>query len=326
MHEEAVEEAGLRLDGVHVRDHAERGLRLAVADHPPDLVVTVPEQVRARRVPQRLADLRVDVIGVGVARVVERPVPTRIVLQAVQADGLRRHADPRRAAAKELGVPETPVGRGVQPAADVEPFDLDRAVELRRVLRAPHEDARPVRRGRGRLHVPAAVLGEGADGLVGAGRAFDEELLFDVAARSEVDRGQRRRLSGDRATHGGAGNGLRLGGRSGAGRRRVDDAAGADRGDDGHAGEGSGKHRRNPYHRNRVGAGRRVDASHLHRAFSVFRKGAPKLTRDNPDHDQWCRRRRGRRQPTERSRRRPTERSGRADAAGRSHGIASAAG
>ena len=191
---------------------------------------------------QRLADLGVDVIGVGVAGVVERPVPRRVVLQAVHADGLRRHADPREAGAEELGVPEAPVRRGVQPAAHIEPLDLDDAVEFCRVLRAAHEHAGAVWRSRGRLHVPAAVFGERPGGLVGARRAFDEVLLFHVAARSEVDGRQRGRLPGDRAAHSRIGDGPLLGARRATGPRPVDNGRGADRGDDGDAGQRSGKH------------------------------------------------------------------------------------
>ena len=172
---------------------------------------------------------------------VERPVPSRIVLQGVHADGLCGHADPDKAAAEELGVPETPVGRGVQPAAHVEPLDLDDAVELRRILRTAYEHAGAVRRGRGRLHVPAPVFAERPGGLVGARRAFDEELLFDVAAWTEIDRRQGRRIPGDRTAHGRVGDGLLLGARRAGGVRAVD-GRGANGGEDGQTGESPGKH------------------------------------------------------------------------------------
>ena len=154
VHEESVERLGERLHAVVVRDEGEGGLRLAGGD----------EQVGRRTVQpgagaDRPGHLRVDVEREPVTRVVERPVPLGVdrpqtqpgVLRAGRvrphedraahhADHLRRHADPRVTLADDLLVDARPLGVGVGAATDVEPLEHDRAAEVGRVGRHPHED------------------------------------------------------------------------------------------------------------------------------------------------------------------------------------------
>ena len=130
----------------------------------------------------RAGDLREDVERETVAGMLERAVPCRIdrlealpgVLgagdvgvdlhddrSALDADALRRHADPCIAAPEDLLVRSPPLGIGVDPAAHVEPLDDDRAAELRRVRRPAHEHTRAVRRGRVRRERPPTVAVSG---------------------------------------------------------------------------------------------------------------------------------------------------------------------
>src|SRR5262245_30493203 len=112
--------------------------------------------------PDRLPGLREDVVREAVARVYERAVADRIgSLQrrvddaderwpALDAELLRRDADPRNPLADHLGVRGRPDDAGVEPAAHVEPLDNDRPLELPRIDGPVHEQACLVRGGRAR--------------------------------------------------------------------------------------------------------------------------------------------------------------------------------
>jgi hypothetical protein len=196
--EVAVEDVRERMDAVHVRHHAERGLRFARGDDLLDLVVGE----RAGRAAHGGRGLREDVVRVRIRRVLQRAVACRIHLlerqaddvdeagAAFDADVLRRHADPDVALADQLGVRERPVGAGLDAAAHVQPFDDDRAVELLRLLGAEDDDARLVPGGLGRGDRPFAVDAERADVRVRGRGALDEELLGDVADVRERKRGR----------------------------------------------------------------------------------------------------------------------------------------
>ena len=205
VHEEAVIDLRGRMDGIDVRDHAERRLRLADGDDA--LHLERAERTRARGLADRLACLRVDVVREAVAGMRERTVALgtdgleRQVDDADERrtpfdpDDLRGDADPRAAFTDELDVARRPVGGGIESGAHVQPLDDDRAVELLRVRRSIDEQARLEGR---RCAVPGcrphAVGAERGRVRVRARRAADEVLRFLVADRREVE--SRRRHEG----------------------------------------------------------------------------------------------------------------------------------
>ena len=232
VHEEPVERLGERLHTVVVGDERKGGLRLAGGDERVGRQAVDP---RSRA--DRPGDLGVDVEREPVTRMVERPValgvdrpqtepgvlrPRRVRAHedrsAHHADHLRRHTDPRVTLADDLLVDARPLGVGVGPAAHVEPLEHDRAAEVGRVGRHPHEDTRAV----GRLAIwgerPPPV-GRALAGRVRRRRARGEVLVLAVPGRVEV--------GGERLAHehaGAAGEHFRHVGRravrAGDGRRR----------------------------------------------------------------------------------------------------------
>src|SRR4051794_20943994 len=103
--------------------------------------------------PDSLDRLRVDVVGVLVARMDQRAVPGRVPgLESVDADQLRGHPDVSEAAADDLPAHVGPGGVDVVPGGDVEPLDDDGAVETLRVDGTPDDESGLVwqlaRRGR----------------------------------------------------------------------------------------------------------------------------------------------------------------------------------
>ena len=151
VHEEAVERVRQRLHAVVVGDERERRLRLTRGDQPLRLQAAQAARrcgARAatcvkmsnekpspgcceRAVARRIDRLEALARGVGAGR--------RLDLHehrsALDADPLRRDADPRVAGAHDLLLQARPVGIGVDAAADVEPLDDHVAAELRRVRR-----------------------------------------------------------------------------------------------------------------------------------------------------------------------------------------------
>src|SRR5262249_55878992 len=131
-------------------------------------------------------DLREDVVGVAVARVLQVAVARGVdALEALarvveardardfdedrptfDADPLRRHADPDVTRTHDLFLGADPVGVGVDATAHVEPFDHDVAAELRRIGRRAHQHAGAVRRAPLRLQLPLTVARQRADDLV----------------------------------------------------------------------------------------------------------------------------------------------------------------
>src|SRR5205823_5568609 len=201
VHQEAVVDPRDRLDRVDVRDHAEGGLRLAVADQ--RLRQEARERVRSRRMPDGLGGLREDVVREAVAGMNEGPVAHRVErLQwnaqhaeqrrpALHAGELRGDADPHHALAHHAGVGADQVRRGIETAAHVQPFDDDRAVEPARRSRPLDEDARLVRCGVAGGDRPPAVAVQGRGAREGRRRAGDEVLLLHVADFRQVERGAR---------------------------------------------------------------------------------------------------------------------------------------
>jgi predicted RNA-binding protein YlqC (UPF0109 family) len=79
-----------------------------------------------------------------------------------------------------------PYGRSVDTAADVEPLDDDRSVELRGFRGFQDDDADGVIGRTGRLCLPIPVGAQVADGCVGRCRSGDEELVVGVAEVGKV--------------------------------------------------------------------------------------------------------------------------------------------
>ena len=191
VHEEAVVDPGVGVDAVDVGGEGEGRLRLADGQ---DLLDPQPAERSRRPDPQGGADLAVDVVGEGVAGVLERAVALGVVAleprsgvtcaftgvdgdrAALHPDALGRHPDPRHAGAHQLGGEERPVGVGVEPAAHVEPLDHDRAREGGGFGRSPHDHAGPVRRGGAWSELEAAVLAHLAVVDERAGHALGDEL------------------------------------------------------------------------------------------------------------------------------------------------------
>ena len=141
VHEEAVEELRLGIDGVDVGHQAGGRLRLAGGE---DLRRRqAAERVLVGRQLQQRADLREDVEGPGVAGMLQVPVALRrqqLEVDAldeaspVDADLLRRHADPGVTRRGQVTMEEPPVGRGVDAGRHVVPLDHDRPAEAQRIL------------------------------------------------------------------------------------------------------------------------------------------------------------------------------------------------
>ncbi len=161
--EEAVELVRQRLHPVDVRREHERGLRLTHREEP--IRRETLQRIEGAGLSQRLGDLGVHVVREGVAGMVERRVARRIdVLDplagaarlggrdghrdgtALDADLLGRDPDPHLTAAQDLVRQVGVLGRSVDTAADVQPLDHDRAVEVRGLGRTAHHHPRLVRR------------------------------------------------------------------------------------------------------------------------------------------------------------------------------------
>jgi hypothetical protein len=178
-----------------------------------------PAQRRAPIAPQGIADLGEHVQGVLVSRVVERSVAGRLVLDQpagrgplhgaengpapVHAEGLGRDRHVGIAVLHQVGVEVGPVGRRLT-ARDVHPFDHDRAVEIGRIRRAPHQNPGSVTRLRRRSNRPPAVA-RLRRGLEGVGRPGGEVFLLLVAVGGQTGREGRLGLN-DMARRDRAGN------------------------------------------------------------------------------------------------------------------------
>ncbi len=138
VHEEPVEDLGRRVEAVDVGDQRHRRLRLADGHE----VLHRHAVEGGDPGPHGPAHLAVDVVGEGVARVLEVAVPGRVEgpqpdacrvraldvgdphphVAAFDAERLRGDADPGVALSRDLLVQRGPVGVGVDPAADVHPL------------------------------------------------------------------------------------------------------------------------------------------------------------------------------------------------------------
>ena len=104
----------------------------------------------------------------------------------VDADLLRRHADPGVTRRGQGAVEEAPVGRGVDAGRHVVPLDDDRPAEAQRILGpARHEPGPEGSLGTGG-HVPVAVGTALALQFVGPRRPFEAVLDLLVAERGQV--------------------------------------------------------------------------------------------------------------------------------------------
>ena len=157
--------------GVDVGDHADGGLRLAVADYArrPEAA----ERIDGARVRGRSRGLRVHVVRVVVARMLQRPVARRVPLNEGLCDPLRALSEspppitpaperrPRRTrtrSSRSSTCPYPKSGIRVDAARHVEPLDQHRPVELRCIGRTPHQHARLVAGRRRRLDRPERRL------------------------------------------------------------------------------------------------------------------------------------------------------------------------
>jgi len=186
VHDEGIEDRGERMHGVDVRREPRRGLRMAGREQA--LGLQAAEDVdRVRRahgscrrgedvVRQRVVRHRAAVGDV--ERAVARRVPH---FQRLDADPLRRDADPRVAGSDEMVVRLEPVDVEIVTRRHVVPLEDDRPVESRGILRTADDDARFVRMAA----VEDAAVGVGGR-LVAVRRSLDEELLLDVALAREV--------------------------------------------------------------------------------------------------------------------------------------------
>ena len=105
---------------------------------------------------------------------------------ALDAGPLGRDASPGMAAAQQVSVRQHPVGRGVEPAGDVQPLHNQSAAEVRIVARAAQQDARGERRLVRRQGGPPAIRAALAGKPVAVRGPRERELLLDVAERGEV--------------------------------------------------------------------------------------------------------------------------------------------
>ena len=149
---EAVVDVRARRDRVHVGDQPRGRLRLTVGDEA--LRMQRAERARTVGMQDRLRGLREDVVRVLVARMMQRLVARRILIDeplrvvardrdldaAGHTDLLRSHPDVREAVAQQLRPGEAEVGIGVAAGGHVEPLDDHGAVELLRIDGRPHED------------------------------------------------------------------------------------------------------------------------------------------------------------------------------------------
>ena len=189
---------------------------------------------------QGLTNLGVDVEGVLIARLVERPVASRFGPDqaaarggvgaaargsedrrtTVHAEMLDRHRHVGIAGPHQFRVEVVPIRRRLA-GRDVHPLDHHVAVEMSRILRPPDQDPGPVG-GRGAGHdapPPIAWFGLGRER---SGLPRREKLLLDVAVGGQLQGIRTERFNdasgGDRAGKGGGGLVSRA--RGGGSRRR----------------------------------------------------------------------------------------------------------
>ena len=194
VHEEAVEDPRVWIDGVDVGHEAGGGLRLARRDHMPHFQSA--EWVFLGRAPHQFPDLAEDVERPSVTGMDQRAVAVRCQdlevhaldeSTSVDAHLLRRHPDPGVTLGGKMPVEEAPVGRAVDAGRHVVPFHDDGAAEAQRVRRPSHHEPRPeVGLGTG-CDVPFAVLAPLALELVRGRAAIQEELRLLVAEHGDVD-------------------------------------------------------------------------------------------------------------------------------------------
>ena len=204
VHEVAVEDLGGRRDRVDVGGETARRLRFAHRHDVPRFQVT--EECRGVTADRRTA-LGEHVVREAVAGVRQRAVAHRIEhLQhailtehdaaALDADPLRRYADPGIPRPQDLGLHVGPVGAGIEAAGDVQPLDDHSAVELRRIFGSTNHDARGVRRGACLAHLPCTIRGQRRVARVGRRGTGQEVLGLGVPHRGQIEDG--RSLSGQR--------------------------------------------------------------------------------------------------------------------------------
>ena len=193
MHEETVEELHLGIDRVDVGHQAGSGLRLAGGE---DLRrCQAHERILVGRQLQQCTHLREDVEGPGVAGMYQVPVALRrqqLEVDAldepspVDADLLRRDADPGVTRGGQVTMEEPPVGSGVDAGRHVVPLDHDRPTEAQWILRPARHEPGPERSLGTGGHVPVAVGTAFALQFVGPGRSFEAVLDLLVAERGQV--------------------------------------------------------------------------------------------------------------------------------------------
>src|SRR6056297_686129 len=162
------------------------------------------------RVAQCLCDLRVNIIGVGVARMHQaciyiahgvcagQQASRAAIVERVDSRFLRRHTYPGVAAADEFRVQHAPVWPGIEARAHVQPLHHHTAIEVSGVARPDHYNAGFVVRRIAGLNLPAAVSFEFVTIHVRVGRSGDEILAALVAEIRQREKGAHQyRLTGE---------------------------------------------------------------------------------------------------------------------------------
>ena len=209
------------MDGVHIGQQAKGALRFTIGQQ--HFGGKAAQRVGGARVFQHGTDLRKNIVGIGVARVLQRRIAHRVpgfqaqralaqaaIAGAGNGQGLRRDAHPDMAGAQDFFLQKLVVHVDVDVGRGVEPFDDDHPAEFLRVDGPAHQNPRFVRGGGRFHHRPFAVDSPGALGLESARGAFNEELLFRITGCLEVHhRGggsKRTACLGSRAVDAGFGN------------------------------------------------------------------------------------------------------------------------
>ena len=205
--QEPVVGLGEGLDPVGVGGEGEGRLGLAERDHTLGMEPT-ERGVLGPVTPEGSGDLGVDVVAEVVAGMVERAVARRVDLgdaladsvvvdagidshlAALDPDELGRHTDPHGTGALELRSEVGEVGRRVDAAADVQPFDDDRAVEVGGVGRPTHENPGPVVGGAGLGQLDPAVERDRSGGGVGPRGSCGDVLVLLAPRRRLVGGGR----------------------------------------------------------------------------------------------------------------------------------------
>ena len=221
MDQEPVIDFGQRIDRVDIGGEEGGRLRFADRQHPARRQRT--QRTRcffADRGFQRRTHLREHVETESVARMRQAGIALRIGLlerharlahcgsAAFDANLLRRNRDIGIAPPQHLAMRHHPVRRRVLPGGDIEPFDQQRAIELRWIARPDHDEAGGVGRGGGGFRGPVPVRRRSARHAIGSGSAREEIFLGPIAKRGEIEGAEhQRRLAGHGNRSGGFGAG-----------------------------------------------------------------------------------------------------------------------